>query len=350
LEWGIAEGEVIPFASPCDACSSVGSRGTEQPPAGARENPPFAETGLLLAFAGGEVLQFRRPGFVGTGGLAMDSSGRSVQTTLMVVCLIVAGIAIFAVIGGRTLRQSETSPAYLPPPEQVSGEAAAAEPSGDDREEEPRFVEAREWMVRHDLGGRDITDRKVLEVMGRIPRQRFMKKGDEDQAYEDRARPIKHKQTISQPYIVALMTQLAEPKAESRALDIGTGSGYQAAVLAEIVKEVYSIEILKPLADEARKRLTGLGYKNVTVRHGDGYRGWPEKAPFDVIIVAAAPEHVPQPLVDQLAPGGKLVIPVGRNYQQLIVIEKDAEGTVRRRPNIAVMFVPMTGEAQKRRE
>jgi protein-L-isoaspartate(D-aspartate) O-methyltransferase len=145
------------------------------------------------------------------------------------------------------------------------------------------------------------------------------------------------------------MTQLADPKPKQRALDVGTGSGYQAAVLAKICREVYSIEIVKPLAEEAGKRLKQLGYKNVTVRDGDGYRGWPEKAPFDVIIVAAAPDHVPQPLVDQLAPGGRLVLPVGGWNQQLIVIEKRKDGTVDRKPNIPVMFVPMTGEAQKRR-
>jgi protein-L-isoaspartate(D-aspartate) O-methyltransferase len=133
-------------------------------------------------------------------------------------------------------------------------------------------------------------------------------------------------------------------------LDVGTGSGYQAAVLAEICKEVYSIEIVKPLAQQAGERLKELGYKNLEVRHGDGYRGWPEKAPFDVIIVAAAPDHVPQALVDQLAPGGRLVLPVGSRFdQQLVVIEKLKDGTVRRKPNIPVLFVPMTGEAKDRR-
>jgi len=167
-------------------------------------------------------------------------------------------------------------------------------------------------------------------------------------AYADHPLPIGHEQTISQPYIVALMTQLAKPKPESRALDIGTGSGYQAAVLAEVCKEVYGIEIVKPLADEAKVRLKKLGYENVTVRHGDGYRGWPEAAPFDVIIVAAAPDHVPESLIEQLAPGGRLVIPVGRFAQELLVVSKDKDGQVDRKTVIAVMFVPMTGEAQER--
>jgi protein-L-isoaspartate(D-aspartate) O-methyltransferase len=142
------------------------------------------------------------------------------------------------------------------------------------------------------------------------------------------------------------MTQLVHPRAESRALDIGTGSGYQAAILAELCKEVYSIEIVKPLAESARKRLAELGYKNITVRAGDGYRGWPEHAPFDVIVLAAAPEHVPQPLVDQLAAGGRLVLPVGGHPQELTLVEKQKDGKVQRKSVAPVMFVPMTGEAQ----
>jgi protein-L-isoaspartate(D-aspartate) O-methyltransferase len=141
------------------------------------------------------------------------------------------------------------------------------------------------------------------------------------------------------------MTELARPRADSRALDVGTGSGYQAALLAELCREVYSIEIVKPLADEAAERLKRLGYKNVTVRHGDGYRGWPEHAPFDIIIVAAAPNHVPDPLVEQLAAGGRLVIPVGTAYQELLVIEKLPGGRTRRTSVAPVLFVPMTGEA-----
>jgi protein-L-isoaspartate(D-aspartate) O-methyltransferase len=214
--------------------------------------------------------------------------------------------------------------------------------------EDARFVDARKRMVKYDLGGRDIVDKRVLEVMGRVRRQLFVLKSQQRLAYADRPLPIGHGQTISQPYIVALMTQLAETKPKGRALDVGTGSGYQAAVLAELCKEVYSIEILKPLADESRKRLSALGYKNVTVRCGDGYRGWPEKAPFDVIIVAAAPDHVPQPLVDQLAPGGRLVIPVGSYFQELILIEKLEDGSVRRKSAGGVAFVPMTGEAREK--
>jgi len=214
-------------------------------------------------------------------------------------------------------------------------------------DEPEAFRLARQRMVQFQLGNRDISDARVLHVMGRIPRHEFVPQDVLDEAYDDHPLPIGHGQTISQPYIVALMTQLARPRAESRALDIGTGSGYQAAVLAELCREVYSIEIVEPLAMSAAERLRRLGYKNVVVRAGDGYRGWPEKAPFDVIIVAAAPDHVPQPLVDQLAVGGRLVIPVGRGQQELLVIEKQPDGSVRRESVAPVLFVPMTGEAQQ---
>ena len=205
-------------------------------------------------------------------------------------------------------------------------------------------------MVARQLSSRDIVDQRVLEVMARVPRHEFVPDDESQAAYGDHPLPIGHGQTISQPYIVALMTQLAQPAPESTALDIGTGSGYQAAVLAELTKEVYSIEIVEALEKEARARLDRLGYKNVEVRHGDGYRGWPEQAPFDVIIVAAAPDHVPQALVEQLAPGGRLVIPVGKRFQELFVIEKADDGTVARRTVAPVAFVPMTGEAEHRPE
>lgn len=211
------------------------------------------------------------------------------------------------------------------------------------------FADRRREMVENQLRARDITDPRVLEVMGRVPRHRFVPEDQQRRAYNDHPLPIGHNQTISQPYIVALMTQLAAPKPSDRALDVGTGSGYQAAVLAELCKEVFSIEIVEPLAEQAKKRLADLGYKNIQVRAGDGYRGWPEHAPFDVIIVAAAPTHVPQPLVDQLAPGGRLVLPVGGYPQQLTLITKGADGTIRRRVVAPVLFVPMTGEAQQKK-
>jgi len=239
-----------------------------------------------------------------------------------------------------------------PGAEPAAGPAQAAEPLPTDppvqKTAEPAsFVEARRRMIERQLRARDIDDPKVLSVMARVPRHRFVAPNLDAEAYDAHPLPIGYEQTISQPYIVALMTQLARPRPESRALDIGTGSGYQAANLAELCKEVFSIEIVKPLAEEARKRLADLGYKNVTVRAGDGYRGWAEHAPFDLIVVAAAPDHVPQPLVDQLAPGGRLVLPVGGYPQHLLLIEKQKDGTVRRENVAPVMFVPMTGEAQQ---
>lgn len=207
----------------------------------------------------------------------------------------------------------------------------------------------RAQMVDHQMRRRDITDKSVLEAMEKVPRHRFVPQQLRGSAYSDGPLPIGKGQTISQPYIVALMTQLARPKPDSRVLDVGTGSGYQAAVLAEIVDQVYSIEIVESLAEEAAERLKRLGYENVEVRSGDGYRGWPEHAPFDLIIVAAAPDHVPQPLVDQLAPGGRLIIPVGKYFQSLMLIEKHADGSVEERNVAPVAFVPMTGQARRGR-
>ncbi len=226
-------------------------------------------------------------------------------------------------------------------------QASAPEP----RHEPPAdvFATRRAKMVRVDLAGRDIDDAHVLKAMAAVPRHRFVPRELVDLAYHDRPLPIGHRQTISQPYIVALMTQLARARSGVRALDVGTGSGYQAAVLGQIVKRVHSIEIVCPLAERARATLAATGARNVTVKCGDGYRGWPEHAPFDVIILAAAPDHVPDALVDQLAPGGRLVLPVGgRGAQQLLLIEKDPAGKVTRKPQIPVRFVPMTGEARGR--
>lgn len=215
----------------------------------------------------------------------------------------------------------------------------------DQPEESPVDESRRRLMVEEQLVRRDITDRRVLEAMGRVPRHRFVRPEQRSEAYEDRPLPIGHGQTISQPYIVALMTQLSRPRPTSRALDVGTGSGYQAAVLAELVQEVYSVEIVPELGLEAARRLRELGYKNVKVRVGDGWRGWPEHAPFDVIIVAAAPEEIPPALIEQLAPGGRLILPIGGYSQTLTLVEKNADGEVSMREITPVAFVPMTGEA-----
>jgi protein-L-isoaspartate(D-aspartate) O-methyltransferase len=177
-----------------------------------------------------------------------------------------------------------------------------------------------------------------------VPRHLFVPPADRKSAYEDHPLSIGEGQTISQPYIVALMTELARPSEKDRALEIGTGSGYQAAVLSGLVREVYTIEILESLGTEAARRLKDLGYANVHVRVGDGYQGWPEAAPFDIILVTAAPEKVPPPLLQQLKRGGRMVIPVGRvsDVQSLLVLEKDEEGRIQERDILPVRFVPLT--------
>jgi protein-L-isoaspartate(D-aspartate) O-methyltransferase len=201
-------------------------------------------------------------------------------------------------------------------------------------------------MVREQLRGRDIKDSRVLDAMQKVLRHKFVPPEIIDSAYSDNALPLALGQTVSQPYIVAYMTQALRLRGNERVLEIGTGSGYQAAVLAEIVPEVYTIEIIPELTERARATLGQLGYTNVHFRTGDGYQGWPQAAPFDAIIVTAAPDHVPQPLVEQLKPGGRLILPVGRFEQELVVVEKTISGTTRR-STIAVRFVPMTGRAQQ---
>ena len=198
----------------------------------------------------------------------------------------------------------------------------------------------RQTMVDDQIRGRGITDQRVLAAMRSVPRERFVPETVTGQAYADHPLPIGYGQTISQPYIVAYMSETLQVTKSSKVLEIGTGSGYQAAILGELAGEVYSIEIVPELADRARQTLDALGYKNIHLRTGDGYRGWPEQAPFDRIMVTAAPDHVPQPLVDQLATGGRLVIPVGRTEQDLLLITRTPTGVVQQR-TIPVRFVPL---------
>ena len=205
----------------------------------------------------------------------------------------------------------------------------------------------RSRMVETQIVARGVRDPRVLAAMRSVPRHLFVDPAQRSQAYEDHPLPIPGNQTISQPYIVALMTELLELQPHERVLEIGTGSGYQSAVLSQLAKEVYTIEIVPELARSAADRLKELRIENVTVREGDGYRGWPEKAPFDGILVTAAPERIPQPLIDQLAPGGVMVIPVGGFFQELKVFRKSADGRVTERDIIPVRFVPMTGEIEK---
>jgi protein-L-isoaspartate(D-aspartate) O-methyltransferase len=207
-------------------------------------------------------------------------------------------------------------------------------------------------MVKEQLAARGIKDERVLQALGKVPREEFVPEAQRAGAYRDDALPIGHGQTISQPYIVAFMTEAIGPQPKQRVLEIGTGSGYQAAVLAEVVGEVYSIELLPALAEQARARLQRLGYRTVQLRTGDGYRGWPEAAPFDAIVVTCGADHVPQPLVEQLKVGGRLVIPVGKNPEQqsLRLITKGPRGERQMRDLLPVRFVPLRRETDGRRK
>jgi len=204
-------------------------------------------------------------------------------------------------------------------------------------------AERRHHMVQRQIEERGIDDPDVLRAMGKVRRHLFVPGEFRSAAYKDRPLPIGQGQTISQPYIVALMTELANVDPGDRVLEVGTGSGYQAAILARLAESVYSVEIVEELGKTARKRLDKLGYGNVHVRIGDGFRGWPEHAPFEAIVVTAAPPAIPGPLKEQLAPGGSLVIPVGEGWQELKVVEKTADGTLKDHAIIPVQFVPMTG-------
>ncbi len=216
------------------------------------------------------------------------------------------------------------------------------------------FAEARQQMVRviaDDVRqtsvylGRDVLDTRVLEAMAAVPRHELVPPQLRDQAYENRPLPIGYGQTISQPYIVAVMTELLEPQPGHRVLEIGTGSGYQAAILAQLAAQVFTIEIIKPLGQQAEQRLKELSYGNISVRIGDGYYGWQEHAPFDGIVVTAVTSHIPPPLLAQIKPGGKMVIPIGTPFmtQQLVLVTKEPGGGITTRQLLPVRFVPLTG-------
>lgn len=225
---------------------------------------------------------------------------------------------------------------------------AAAEPGGARMADAPDpYRAAREHLVRTEVAAGGVTDPAVLAALRRVPRHLFVPERFIAQAYADHPLPIGHGQTISQPSLVGLMTQFLALGPDARVLEVGTGSGYQAAVLAEIVHEVYTVEIIGPLAREAAARLAALGYTRVAVRAGDGYAGWPEAAPFDAIIVTCAPDRIPPPLRDQLRTGGRLCIPVGPagGEQELRLLEKTAAGDLVLRAVLPVRFVPMTGRA-----
>ena len=220
--------------------------------------------------------------------------------------------------------------------------ASELNPKGD-------FKTMRERMVETQIKARGVKDHRVLAAMLKVERHLFVPKDLQTSAYSDQPLPIGEGQTISQPYIVALMTELLELKGEEKVLEVGTGSGYQAAVLAELAKEVYTVDIIEKLAFSAEKLLLEMGYKNIKVKAGDGYLGWPEAAPFDAIIVTCAPDHIPKPLLDQLKEGGRMVIPVGEYTQELKKIVKRA-GKIETTNIIPVIFVPMTGEGVKEKK
>jgi protein-L-isoaspartate(D-aspartate) O-methyltransferase len=252
--------------------------------------------------------------------------------------LMAAGLAGSAGPGPACNPEPTVADETIAPP----GPTSSSEPAPD------HFTPRRERMVAEQIEARGVKDPAVLAAMRRVPRHEFMPEWVRDQAYHDHALPIGYEQNISQPYVVAYMTEALKLQPGDKVLEIGTGSGYQAAVLAEITDRVYSIEIIKELADRARQDLDRLGYKKIKTRTGDGYRGWPEFAPFDAIIVTAAPDHVPPALVEQLKVGGRLVIPLGNVNQELRRLTRTETG-VQEEMLLPVFFVPMTGEARERK-
>ena len=212
---------------------------------------------------------------------------------------------------------------------------------------EEKFQESRYAMVENQIQSRGITDKEILTALRKVPRHRFVPAHLQDQAYRDEPLPIGENQTISQPFIVAYMTDQLNLKSHSKVLEIGTGSGYQAAILAELCDSVFTIEIIPTLSKSAQTVIQELGYDNIYFKIGDGYQGWLEKSPFDAIIVTAAPDHIPQPLIDQLAINGRMIIPVGDFFQDLILIQKNEKGITRDK-KIPVRFVPMRGKAEEK--
>ncbi|MGM0556016.1 MAG: protein-L-isoaspartate(D-aspartate) O-methyltransferase [Myxococcota bacterium] len=261
--------------------------------------------------------------------------------TLVLISVVTAGCEKREEGGATTVRQDEARSTQKTAPAEGESEDSQESQEADEVADDP-FAARRAQMVDEQLIERDIDSEPVLDAMREVPRHEFVLDRHRLHAYGDNPLPIGHDQTISQPYIVAKMTQTLQPEANDKVLEIGTGSGYQAAVLSKVVDHVYTIEIVCPLAEDAKEDLarTGLG-DNVTVRCGDGYKGWPEHAPFDKIIVTAAPPEIPEALVEQLAPGGRMVLPVGERVQELKVLERTEGGELREETLLPVRFVPM---------
>ncbi len=280
-----------------------------------------------------------------------------------VVCLVI-GTGIFTVVFGAGCAKE---PEEIVAPQEAQANQAAVEPNrqagqeqkGTDEKEllrlehkHPAFAERaeeRQRMVARQIQARDVKDPNVLKAMRTVPRHAFVRFLEQRYAYTDSPLPIGFDQTISQPYIVAFMTEALQLKPNSKVLEIGTGSGYQAAVCAEIAEQVYTIEIVEGLAKRAKKDLKELGYSNVFTRFGDGFFGWPDVAPFDAIIGKAAAGRIPEPLLEQLKPGGRMILPYGspRGFQYLVIVTKDKEGKISKQSVMPVRFVPMTGEVMK---
>ena len=256
-------------------------------------------------------------------------------------------MAVLLLSGAGCRRAEEPQPVAGPTEPVAEDTQVWSRPRFEERKDERERMVARQIAAR----GRDVKEKRVLDAMRRVPRHLFVPASEQRAAYADHPLPIGHGQTISQPYIVAFMTELLELEPGERALEIGTGSGYQAAVLTEITPEVYSIEIIKPLGLAADERLKALGYGTARLKTGDGYFGWEEHGPFDAVIVTCAAGHIPPPLIAQLKPGGRMVIPVGGPFwnQYLVLVTKDEKGEVRSEHVLAVAFVPMTGRAQEAR-
>ncbi|MDB5339748.1 MAG: Protein-L-isoaspartate O-methyltransferase [Planctomycetaceae bacterium] len=219
-----------------------------------------------------------------------------------------------------------------------------------DKRQEEKYAVERNAMVDKYIAPEGITNEAVLKAVRTVPRHMFVTPQFRSKAYVDQALPIGHKQTISPPFVVSYMTQVIDPKPEDKVLEIGTGSGYQAAILGQIVKQVFSIEIVEPLGKVAAERLKDLEYKNIQTRIGDGYKGWPEEAPFDKIIVTCSPEKVPQPLIDQLKEGGRMIVPLGERYQQVFYLFEKQEGKLVQTKLLPTLFVPMTGQSEDMRK
>jgi len=288
--------------------------------------------------------------------------GKEEQAKKRIVAVFFA-LAVIVLLGGIWILKSGTEPAVILASQDKKADANKkpddANQQGDKEygklprpdHNHPAFaerVDERKRMVDRQIRARDVKDPNVLKAMQIVPRHAFVPAGWQWAAYTDRPLSIGEGQTISQPYIVAFMTEALNLKPDSKVLEIGTGSGYQAAVCAEIAREVYTIEIVEGLAKSAKERLKKLGYKNVFVKAGDGFFGWPDKAPFDAIIGTAAAKRIPEPLLEQLKPGGRMIIPTGRAWgQYLELITKDKKGKIRKSRVMPVRFVPMTGEVQK---